>query len=649
MAPRGSLLPQPTGHRPSRRRPPAKSLAYWASLALLVFVSSSLNLGLYALTRLARAELPAAALALEPSLFEALGWWLVLAPTPPPLPPSTRAALRRLAARVARPNSSSWRAAAVDRRAAAPTFRVQRSRADYRVTVVDALRALGLAEANESAAAVERLLAPSDGGGGFDVFWGHEWGEHAAFFDSRLRPHMMVSSVMGLMAETLGDKDFLGFALQHCAAQFGGAECDFIPPIYSLPAQKTQWQRAHRAHAYWIRKDKAVWGSQGVSIVSSTKALPQESSFLLQLYVSRPLLWNGHKHDLRLWALITCAAPLRLYLLQDGWARMAARPWAGEAALGDAAKLKDDCMHLTATYCPDEPHTSLRIVRTNLARYRDGLGAGGAGGGFARALWPRVERAVLRTVLMARPLLRAYEAGLLRRGGRAYRRFAFLSYDAIIDADGRAWVEEVNTNGFLMGTRIPRGWDYTLDAMRLLGVGGYASRPYQPRLDAEIARFCAAERCADDEAAALQDLVDESEHAGQFARVYPVGGVDGGALDDAQASEDEGRADRLASAFARSFWGADGGRGRGASVATQPETAADGQRWDWFGMEGNWKREKTAVREENRQLMARIRQARGYRSDPEIRPLLEQDARREKAKKGGEEGGLSEGPFSDSA
>ena len=73
MAPRGSLLPQPTGHRPGRRKPPAKSLAYWASLALLVFVSSSLNLGLYALTRLARAELPAAALALEPSLFEALG------------------------------------------------------------------------------------------------------------------------------------------------------------------------------------------------------------------------------------------------------------------------------------------------------------------------------------------------------------------------------------------------------------------------------------------------------------------------------------------------------------------------------------------------------------------------------------------------
>ena len=48
-------------------------------------------------------------------------------------------------------------------------------------------------------------------------------------------------------------------------------------------------------------------------------------------------------------------------------------------------------MHLIGDVLPDEPHTSLRIVRTNLARYRDGLGSGGAGGDFS-ALWPRVER-----------------------------------------------------------------------------------------------------------------------------------------------------------------------------------------------------------------------------------------------------------------
>lgn len=60
---------------------------------------------------------------------------------------------------------------------------------------------------------------------------------------------------------------------------------------------------------------------------------------------------------------------------------------------------------------------------------------------------------------------------MLNSNGAKYRRFSFLSFDVILDHSGHCFVEEVNTNGFMMGTRIPKGWDYTLDAMRLLGVG----------------------------------------------------------------------------------------------------------------------------------------------------------------------------------
>ena len=135
----------------------------------------------------------------------------------------------------------------------------------------------------------------------------------------------------------------------------------------------------------------------------------------------------------------------------------------------------------------------------------------------------------------------------------------------------------MNTNGFLMGTRIPLGWRYTLDAMRLLGIGGFPRRPaYQSRLEEALVSICAAEgctaavdeseegrteegrpqerwggqsrrevqpsleeaptaeptaggraercavgRCSTAEVAALADLVDETEHAGQFARLFP--------------------------------------------------------------------------------------------------------------------------------
>lgn len=127
-------------------------------------------------------------------------------------------------------------------------FRTQRSRADYRVTVTDALTELGLVQTNDS--------------WGFDVFWGNQWAEHATYFDPRLRRGMLVSSIPGLMAETIGDKDFLGFALQHCVAQYGEDDCDFVPPIYSMPMQAALWRDAFARHRYWIRKDKKIWGSQ---------------------------------------------------------------------------------------------------------------------------------------------------------------------------------------------------------------------------------------------------------------------------------------------------------------------------------------------------------------------------------------------------
>lgn len=134
-------------------------------------------------------------------------------------------------------------------------FRVQRSRADYRVSVTGALSELGLVGTNDS--------------WDFDVYWGSQWAEHRSFLDSRLRPHMAVSSVLGLWAESLGDKDFLGHAIQLCEAQHGRDACDFVPPIYSMPAQASQWRNAFKRHRYWMRKDKKVWGSAGVMIISS--------------------------------------------------------------------------------------------------------------------------------------------------------------------------------------------------------------------------------------------------------------------------------------------------------------------------------------------------------------------------------------------
>jgi len=106
--------------------------------------------------------------------------------------------------------------------------------------------------------------------------------------------------------------------------------------------------------------------------------------------------------------------------------------------------------------------------------------------------------------------------------------------------------------------------------------------------------------------------VDESEHSGHFARIFPPSSREAfealGPLAEAAAASNVGA---LSVALAaRLYGGADEATRRAALVAEQDETAEDLKRWDWYGLEGHWRQAKAAVREENRALMDSIRAAR---------------------------------------
>ena len=44
-------------------------------------------------------------------------------------------------------------------------------------------------------------------------------------------------------------------------------------------------------------------------------------------YISNPLLINNHKFDLRIYVLVTCIEPLRIYIYNEGLVRFASEPY----------------------------------------------------------------------------------------------------------------------------------------------------------------------------------------------------------------------------------------------------------------------------------------------------------------------------------
>ena len=80
------------------------------------------------------------------------------------------------------------------------------------------------------------------------------------------------------------------------------------------------------------------------------------------------------------------------------------------------------------------------------------------------------------------------------------------------------------------------------------------------------------------------------------------------------AEQTLGRLDRLSHALAVRYFGTSEESRRRELILAQDDGDDSGQKWDWFGSEGNWRQEKEAVRQENRELMHTIRSARNYKT-----------------------------------
>ena len=160
---------------------------------------------------------------------------------------------------------------------------------------------------------------------------------------------------------------------------------------------------------------------------------PEYTSWIVQKYLERPLLYQGRKFDIRVWVLITWKN--ELYYYKHGYIRTSSNHYSLNTCL--------NYVHLT--------NNCLQQFGEKYSRYEDGNTVSFATFdsyirqkcpkfSFESHIVPRMKDLIIDTFLSVKTELNPFK----RRNC-----FELLGYDFMIDEDLRTWLIEVNTNPYL--------------------------------------------------------------------------------------------------------------------------------------------------------------------------------------------------------
>jgi hypothetical protein len=103
--------------------------------------------------------------------------------------------------------------------------------------------------------------------------------------------------------------------------RFGKHHFDFVPDTYILPDEfgdfYSHYQKLKQSDSkknIWIVKPANSSQGKGIYIVDDIKDVNVDDTSVISRYISNPLLINGHKFDLRIYVLVTCYEPMRVYV-----------------------------------------------------------------------------------------------------------------------------------------------------------------------------------------------------------------------------------------------------------------------------------------------------------------------------------------------
>ncbi|WP_386083950.1 PqqD family peptide modification chaperone [Vreelandella sp. F11] len=295
-------------------------------------------------------------------------------------------------------------------------------------------------------------------------------------------------------------------ALRECTRRHYGEahpntkRLNFFPRAYEMPHDYPALVEDAAAHPEkrWILKPTNASKGQGVQVLRDPTTAPLAPNWLVQEYVANPHTIRGHKYVLRLYMLIVSIDPLRVYLYDQGFAKLASAPWSPDDIDNPFSQLTNpdiNALNLDA---------EIPVEFIDLDRYRHWLREQGHDD---QALFSQLHDLATLTALSGVEAMRArsQEDGADPRGC-----YELIGLDCLVDDQLKPWILECNLSPSLGTCAKPEHGGVVEEAVKTGLVQDMIALTGLAQLPRDEATFDAAA------------LAAERERAGGFVPLYPT-------------------------------------------------------------------------------------------------------------------------------
>ncbi|PHS27718.1 MAG: amylase [Robiginitomaculum sp.] len=294
-------------------------------------------------------------------------------------------------------------------------------------------------------------------------------------------------------------------ARERQASRANRARMGYFPRVYAMPNDFHELQHCavQNPEKSWILKPKNSSRGRGIEVVQDIANIPLENTWMVQEYIDNPHVMNDRKYVLRLYVLISSVEPLRFYMHQEGFAKLASEPYNIEDPDNPFAHLTNPDINATNTDA-DAP-----VVFVGLGDYRQWLRDEGHDD---EALFAKIHDLVTLTVMAVRERMRNR---INVQKAPANGCYELLGVDCLVDADLKPWILECNLSPSL---EVCAGLEDGGDTETIIKRNMVADMVSLLGLNAPVVDYSGLDRAE----RIVRRSEDEMTRAGGFQRLFPA-------------------------------------------------------------------------------------------------------------------------------